>query len=473
MSHLAATRPLPRKRWMSRIICGSPQTALVATWILGLHGCGIVELSVPGDGARSVVIIIDADGETPRVFATEPSSVPIHLSYAPSADQGRDLRLYTLGYECSLDAIGLVSGWLDVSQDGNGRTLPPPARVLVSTLMENARTEWESISELPGFLNALRLALPERGPRCARLGVNRAILDDTRGKKVTFAIAFEADGAFVGLNDGRFFHVTRDGASPLLGIPPETPSHAAFRSLDGTYWLLGLDGRLARGHPLGSFEIVATSSIGPGARSVWIDGTSDIRAPFELFRLSDESSFARFDGSAWQLIDRRPRSIDEKRGDVAWMSRDEAIAVGPGSSSVLHFQNGRVTEEALPDVLRGDQPISAEQTSSYGTLVGTKGGILFQRKDGVWRPLLSEPESFDIFVIEGFGDGILFGGAEGVLTEYGPAGTCPPEIYAPRAVRKLESIDGGFVLVPERKDEEDLEILLLTRGSEAPSGCAP
>ncbi|MCC7382414.1 MAG: hypothetical protein IT384_11320 [Deltaproteobacteria bacterium] len=400
--------------------------------------------------ARSALLLFVRDSQIVEVFAGDPgpSSWP---SFTFSGGTG--LELYALFYGCSLDALGLTPGWQELAvAPADGLPLPSPREALRAELERSDPARWEAVDSLPPHFRSLRFPRALRADNCARFGVRLLALPNTLSLAGTFAIALGPREALVGTSTGTFFRVSPESAVQITNVSTRTPHLAAFREDDGTIWLFGGNGRVARGDLERGFSRVETTSSARGRSELHVDGSHG-GEPRELFLVTDQTSFDRYHDGAWtSLINLRIGLFDSP--GVVRLGPDEALVIGLARSKVNHYRAGTLTEERLVPPADRAVTTAIAIVPSLGPVVGTFAGLgggtgrYFVRKEGGWQQLPGTVGNLGARVIVPFRRGFLAGIGDGVFVEYDPeSGFCEPQETTPNGTRRLLRMDGELMAV--------------------------
>lgn len=422
----------------------------------------IEAFSLPSTGPKAVILVtIGASGAI--VTAIDPS--------APwSVTVEEDARvLYALEYGDDLGALGFLPG--TIAEEPEGRRIPAADRVLAAEIRSAGLTPWIE-GELPDEIRSLRIGTTRR---CSELEVEHLYLPNSKSTDPYLGVSLDDESALVALEDGRFFRVTSTAAVPLTGISTATPRLAAFRDPRGELWLLGRNGRVARGDlERGFTEIDPLPSRG-GLKYMWLEGSRDASAPFELFAVTDRMTFDRFDGEAWERLDSDAQGYVYFLGDVVWLGPSDAIAVGVEPEEIVRYTDGEITRTDLPT---NSMPASVAMIPRFGLVVADGTGRLFHLIDGAEEEIGPSPLSpYSVIMLEAYEGSILFGGGFGEVGEYIPGfGFCRPLAPTRRHLGRVMFLRDGILMVTNRafgdpvnevrpgpNDSLDAELLFLRR----------
>jgi hypothetical protein len=367
-----------------------------------------------------------------------------------------DLSLFALEYECPLASFGLVAGPLHVATFGaGGRGIPQPGAVERADLSGGNTSAWTRAASVPADLLQIRLLLDPSSPDpCAHFEGTELSFGNADGARVTAAVALGPDDGLFFIDGGVVDRAMGTLITPIAGLRFAFPTLAAFRRDDQTTWLLGRAGQTAFGKPeLSQLEVGPTLVASSSSSAGWaaLDGAPG--GSIELFAATAEG-LSRFDGSSWHVLSSSgAHPVSDEELSVAWAGPHEAYATA-GGPSILHAVGGAVTAEALP-IASSDHPTVVALIPRLGVAVGTSLGAIALKQGNMWRRLDPTPTAGRVRAIVPLDDGLLFGGAQGVLTEWRPIfGYCPPLAYAPRDVARLVPLGTGYLLL-EAEPEHD------------------
>jgi hypothetical protein len=392
--------------------------------LVGLALCAACHRSVgidppePRAGMESVLLIFE-EATTKHVWVGDlgraASSYPAVFPFSGVADA------YALFYTCTLKSLGLSPGWQLGSNDPAGIAVPPASETLHTHVMSEGASRW---AEDTAYQPPPDLRLPTSA-RCATFTNKSYDLPGPEQSSGPVAVAVDPHTALVGLNiadtTSGYFATLRDdesGARLLTGISTQTPHFAGYRGPDGRIWLLGERGHIAVGDPTNGFAplgTTATATGGPGLAA--IDGSSDASSSFELFTVSHNGAFDRYDGTIgkWSALDRGGHRARDAPG-VVWVAPQEAFAIGVRPGKVVRYKDGALSEESfdLPPFVA----LSITYAEQLGVVVGTDRGVVFVRQaSGAWQNLPNKVGD-QIHALVPFAGGFLSGSENGAVTQY-------------------------------------------------------
>lgn len=423
--------------------CSEPQTA----WL-------------PSEGAESVILAVEREGAVDLT------------AFALSADQASNLTVdlepdrvvYALRYGRSLDSMRLHAGRLKVVS--RGLDLPDPELPLLQLPIQDGRAgEWTEAGELPAEIANSKL---EAGARCVRFISRPFDFPDTYEDGPAFAIALDPMTALVSSVKGKFFRVTAGGPE-LAGDFNDVPHLSAARDpASGELWTAAVGGAVSRGTLEDGFtpiEPIPTAS----TSYVYLAGGSGAGG-FELYAVTTALELWKLSGSRWSQVDRRPllsRENSEMR--VAWFGPGKVLATGYGNERLLVHENGetRVDTVPLPFQIGSDDAFEgAGVIEGFGAVAGSRYGLLFSRDEtNAWRMFPQPaPTDGDVYVLHALDGGIIFGGQDGLVTQYFDGlGYCDAQSYASYDLVHLVPIGDGFMAVERGYEKTPMRATMLIR----------
>jgi hypothetical protein len=294
-----------------------------------------------------------------------------------------------------------------------GRRLPMPDRIL-----ERRGEGFVETASASAAIDAIRI--PWRpGEAC----VDFELVADVQLPGTVQSILYDvvpsaADRALVSVSGGRFFEVTVDGGVRSLAAMEGLPPNAMyFDETRDEQWLVGHDGRVFRGHADRGFTAAPTWTSTAVDPRIWLDGSRD-GAPVELFLVTRDGRFARFDGTTWTVLTHR--QAFEAEG-VIWHGPGRGIAVDLETDLAVHYEQGTLLDRPLP--LGISSVKSGWYVRGLGAAIGTfDGGILrFDEPTGRWEPIDRGPTALRVLAIFPLEeDGFIFGGQNAVFVQHFP-----------------------------------------------------
>jgi hypothetical protein len=170
---------------------------------------------------------------------------------------------------------------------------------------------------------------------------------------------------------------------------------------------------------------------------------------------TDEFKLARYDGVRWRVLRdlcSLPSCDLRFRAALVRLGSGEAIAMPRKWRTLLHYQQGSITEAAVPSL---GFAYALAHVPGFGTLIGTEHGEIL-RFDGEWE-VVSDLGSIEIQAITGYADGLLIGGSSGKLTQLIPSGpTCPIESLLANSVVRFVRFGAAQIAIGEPSDQNSV-----------------
>lgn len=406
---------------------------------------------LPAPNAKAVLFFEQTTAGLIGAQAREVSEEAEQWSVEPTPRQ-----IIALAYERSLSDLGLRSGPLEPSPVG-GQLPTSGARIFELNVEASGIGTWQEKTQLPAVLQSLRLTelLP-----CAHFEPQYYRLPATQNLEAQIGLAIDQGRALVGLNDHRFFEISRSGTRQLTELSTATPSHSGFRSSSGELWLVGLDGRMVHGTVAGGFTPAPPLEL--PAAGVILDGAHE-DAPFELYALSADLRLARFDGERWTTLTSSGTIDDRARHRLAWIEPGKVGVIGPATNRVFEIQASGRSQSVAVDVALTDSVFTIAHVDRVGTFIGTRSGRAFLRTADGWKEQRGAPSTVKVDVITEAGDGgMLMGGEGGELVEWSPGyGYCPlVSLGTGRRIEFAISLGRDLVIVSARSPDEMLVVYL-------------
>lgn len=402
-----------------------------------------------------MLLLVTRDGALDLVWAldlAEPK-YPVLAAAGP-------LELTAIEMRCSLSVLGLRAGTQTLQDEPRSRpVVPAPRRVSVSTVNGAEQTAWTQAAGLTENGELALRSLSLEGDNLCRLynipleAEDISYMEAGTSSTAAFGLPLSDGSVFVGTLSGQFLRVT-PGRRPqrLTNLSTTTPHHAAVSAPDGTIYLLGKNGELARGTPEGGFELLPQRGFGNVTEHLrsWGSGPGE---DFEFFTASDGRAFEKFDGVQFTTLATAAKYVDEvgsragARPSVLRIGPDEALAalIDLQFGELFHYKNGVLTRER-PFIDVDEEPIDFFYFDEYGVmLTSTEGRVVIRDAQGVWG------ESFAISrarvrALLPFQGRLFSYGVSGGFYQYHPvSGACPV----------TDPLTGGFVrfMLPFGGDE--------------------
>lgn len=357
-----------------------------------------------------------------------------------------------------------------------GAVLPAGAAARPCTLLEPLEVRALRIEGgVPSSWSGPLAALPEglrvfltgegscaRPDLCVRFSARVVPLPGSRN--LDFVLPLDDTSALVGGAGERFWRVYTDGRFEPLPDMQGLPSHAASRDPDGTIWLAGDHGRVARGRLGGDFEVarVPTSTAALVA-DIDRDPATGTRLALatRAIPLGEQVILLEQREEGWVVVARYDApNVSQTQTRLGWVAPGEAL-ITYGGQTLLHYTGGALRER----VVGFSHPILDLEVADVD--VHPDIGVLFAANDGrlyvgappfdTWLALEGAQIRAAAEAIEPFGEGLLFGGQDGMVSQYFPEGApCPTEQLVASDTEEIELV-GGRALVTGGLREEGFD----------------
>lgn len=412
--------------------------AALCAWLGWLGAChATFDLPVPGPRAphRSFLLILAPPDEPPRVFAGSAGQEDALPAFTYQVQE--PLPVFILYFDCDLDALGFSPGWQEVGTTIGLRLPSRASEVLRTEITDDASAMWHEVDSIPIELSGLRFPAAHRQHNCAELSAHLVALPGSVDESGAMAVPLDPLTTLVATSTGHFYRVSREHAEPLTSLSTTTPHFGGYRDREGTIWLFGPGGQVARGHPATGFELAGTTSTAGGEGfPVHVAGSSG-DSPLEIFVVTDQASFDRFADGRWTALADGRDDLPDWPG-VLWLGPGEALAIGIVGSTVLHYRDGRIEEERLVPPEARAAATAIANAPGLGAVVGTSDGRTFVRDGRGWTPLPGDLGRTLVRVLHPFRRGFIAGLPNGVLVEFDPAyGFCESRQVAPNGTVQL------------------------------------
>lgn len=452
---------------------------LIGAWVM-VAGChervGLPSLDL--EGVRAMLVVQSDDNDTKVIgFDLEPG-VP-----APVWTLSGDADIYTMGFGCALERLGLEAGLQERAVAPEEEVRLPQALFEreVTTGQDNWRTSSQRSDDVQDALRALPLT---RESNCrtwtAQLEPVDVTLPNDGHGSAALAMSLQDGSAIVASVDGYYYRVWATGrVEDLPRSWPRAP-RAMHAMADGTLWLFDGEGVLHRGSIDAGFEVVAAG--GPAAPEgvlAALAGPRDSDTAFELFVATSSKMLARFDGAAWEVLDQQP-TTNFFVPVVAWLGPGHAMAPGFGGR-VVEYRDTELIRHLLPGQA---SPIGISQVPGVGVLVGSTGGLVYVyvQDDAEWR-LHGDPgfEEYTLLLNPLPGRGLLVGGMIKTrafrfgFSQWLPElGYCEPEQIDEPAAAMVAMDPSTYLLVTFTSilTVQSFDVSML-RVAQPPATCAP
>ncbi len=367
--------------------------------------------------ARETTVILEAP-DAPTVMVIDEASRVQALDLGAGGVLRVDLdegshRLAALGFHETLAELGLRAGPLTLSDQGG--LLPPPFRADAVEVNLHRSAGWVRLDPVPPQFSALRVT--ERSP-CFDFEANVEAVPDSVDAVITLLAPLDAHTALLGLSDGRFFRVRREGLK-LVALPgPPIPHLAAALDADGQLWLVGASAATFRGTLEQGLVQLADRTLPEAAYALDV---SRVPGVIDVLVMTASAGLERFDGQRWRVVrspDRQPAPHGSHGVQWTWPGR--FISTSPEPSVVLEIDEVssiRGFDLMLPETTSSDAVLSLGFSPDFGALVGTSNGLVFANRDGHWSQLPVRSEMIDAVyaIVPVAGRGLLLGGRRSTL----------------------------------------------------------
>ena len=193
-----------------------------------------------------------------------------------------------------------------------------------------------------------------------------------------------------------------------------------------------------------------------------------------VFAVTDSRDALRFRPSeGWTSVATATVSARSGRIAISAASGSSAWASDPHQPSLLHFEEGGVSDEPL-SVLNERDYVTGVAALPDRLLIGTDHGQVLGRR-GASFVELDKIES-TVSTIEALGTAVLYGGEQGLLTLLSRDGftRCAQEKLINQTLAFSVRVEHGVYLVPERKKDpagQDEFTVTFVRDAELPPSC--
>jgi hypothetical protein len=393
------------------------------------------------------VIALERDGVVIRAYAhaLDGTDVEVDRADLPSEE---GLSAEALVYSSTLAAVGLVAGELQpLSESAGGKALQQIGMSFTAGIAQHEFQPWASEPGISAGLAAFRTRVSTGAVNgCTTFQAKYVVLSATTA--ITFGLDLGDGSALIATIGGMFYHLVGDTPMPVGGLSIATPHDAAFRTDDGTIWMVSRAGTLASGRGLGPFTVISTASIAPDLPK--LDGSRG-DAPFELW-LAGRHALQRFDGSKWTVV-AQGIPLDTQRGNpsVAWLGPGTADAFDCGpSDTVLYAHDSTVSVDAFG--MPGGEHVDSMAHGTSGALLATN----FNLRSAVrpFAPLVHATQEVSCVAI--YQGALLYGGFRGTLDQFVPATAtrCAPQYPTNAPYSALVPL-GSRVLLLHRSVTDD------------------
>ncbi len=432
----------------ARILKATPYKAL-GPLFAGLLGCSAPQwVFVPSppivENARSLVLVLP--GPSPRVWAAALQdgrpSAPIEI---PDVIAPGQLQIRAFYYVQTLESLELPQGEV---RGAFRRTCDLVHPIRVMSVVENT-SDW--IEQSPDLDEASReLLLPsgcEVPDRCRRFQVTEFELPTSDDVEILHLTA--PGRVLLGAKGGRFSWLTKEGvtdAPRLRGAPSLTMYPAA----DGALWLGGVRGRVER------WSLQERLSVEPVATSTTesILGIGGIGEERLVVSALDEENIRIYyrEKDSWQTVYERSVVDRSPSQTVVHFLEPKKALITYGGAVLLLFEDGVVepvvVESRIPLIeLKINGVASIE---GRGTFLCANDGALYEATNAryrAWGTVRGTALGDGIESLISVEDGLVFGGANGLLNQFYPgAQLCISEPLVRSDVETIAEVEDGLVV---------------------------
>lgn len=425
-------------------------------------GCGreVVRLELPNTAdARTLIIAIEhRKNASYQAVDLRDGALATHLPVVEPLDDEAHIELAL--YDETLEELGLAAGPITHEKErARGLQLPPTERYFETSVLEGRAVEWTPESTQPVLLKALRVR--SKTELCARFAIEEIELPVENYYKL---IIPDGDGVILSLkvrDEQALYRVSRSGVTKLAVFQMGLNAASAYRAANGDIYLGMNVGFLARWR-VGE-EIVPMSRITETFEYAMMRmvGPSDPNMPAELFVLTHDAGFHRYDiaANSWETI---VEGLGEDRfndpAGLLWIEPGHAVAVIPQrdvATSYPYYDRTpeRLSQSDFPNLRHGrvvsmtmfeGRPLALTHLSHLVQLIGPTSTV----------GLEDVPVIADTSLIRAYEDGFLFFGGGLEIVQYKPPlGYCPTistrTNVEPRAMTVLD--DGTMVMSGDGK----------------------
>ncbi len=419
---------------------------LVLLSAVSLCACSMGDLQLfvpspsPVNAATVIVHLKDMGGQS--TFVEPKIEGPIKLPIERWTGGPPDQATLTLAYYSQApDELGVRTGVLRPALPGEARAcaLAEPVAVHQTSLTRAQAAPWQedlmglpaSMSEAIGGDGALRCTLPnlclQFEPRVVPLP-GAGVID--------YVVAIDDQSALVGDLGESFWRVWVDGSFEKLERLGGLPSRSGFQDPDGTFWFSGSRGRVAHGPLEGPFTIEELPSV------LEVEVSSLRRDPVTGVILAvgirlhgealEQVVIFRRDPTGWtELSFIEVRNASRAHTRVRWVGNGEALIVHGGP--LLLYYDGtliRPRDVGSDDPYYGLDITDVALHPEHGVVFSDETGRLYRGQSPFlsWFPLLTATIEVDAGSVIPYAHGYVFGGEDGVVSQYYPGGApCPVE----------------------------------------------
>lgn len=274
----------------------------------------------------------------------------------------------------------------------------------------------------PRLLAVLDGLLPDRVLRCDQRCLDlTARLTDLETSTAIRSVDSLADGRLVGFTAGGVVVLFRSDGTQALGcsLPAERPPNTSWPDSTGRHWVALDDGSVVMieesALDLSGPCLISRDDVATAADPIFhLTGPSEPSAPFELFALTDQRAFLRFDGERWAELGRLagdgPSNPLDRRssGGVLWLDPGRAVAY-QHTNELLYFDGTQVESLETPPLLGSLRLLGGLRSQEHGILLSMEStGILGAPSiEGPWTTFFAYGKERMIKLLEFEGNLIL------------------------------------------------------------------
>jgi hypothetical protein len=356
-------------------------------------------LPFPGDGSSASMILSIDRGQDRRLYALELDPKP--EAFEPPLVFDDDAQLVALLFSERLSALGLEPGPLEPAPPPNQSLAELPIEAsYVASLQQGRAPAWTVLNEIEESL--LDFLVPRLDTRC--LEFEQEILIKAPGTMHHFMIPLPGGEVLAGY-DSTIVHVA-DGmiveTATLAELTSATRTSTAIFVLGDALYRLSLD-------PI-RLEHRAEAPRGSD-RPDWMSaGTYD-----EIFGLSRNGIFVRFDGARWTSLGSLViEGNDLSKGGALWLGPGEGAVANPSSNTIARW-DGTLHHDFVEMDSFGFG--AAVLSPRFGPVViDVRWGLFYQyEEEGSWIALPFMGDTPQVQALTDFREGLAWGTATGLV----------------------------------------------------------
>jgi hypothetical protein len=439
----------------------SVRSALGPVAVFALAACGGEQtVFVPSppevEGAQTVVALL-SDGAGARAQVAPAPFTAVELSAPFWGGKVPALSTLTLAYyDRPMAEMDLTDGPLPAGPVApRSCALKAPTATYSTTLRGGVATGWTLEPAPPEAF--LSYVLGE-GLSCVSTDLCVSFRDVRAtlpgAVSVEVLVGLDADTVLAGDVEGHFWRVDRAGTVTPVEALSGAPGRGGYLDRAGRLWLGGEGGQVLRGRLGAPFEAF------PVGLPVSVASFDEDPETGELLAAAVETSTAgaeqvyllRFGDEGWGVVG----SLEVPESELAhtrvrFVGAGEAL-VTYGGPSLLHY-NGRTLRNQIVGFANPLFDLQVHDVASLPTY-----GVVFAANDGrlyrgaapydAWIAVAEDTLTTEAEAVRAYRSGFLFGGPNGLLGQYYPAGRrCAPEPLAGSDAEELVVMPDGAVVV--------------------------